>query len=351
MHGPYIPRPRPPAGCGAEAPSARRAMKGRATVAGTGAVVALLAVAVAAPLAAQPFPSRPIRIVVGFPAGGGADLAARAVGQRVAEKVGQPVVVENRPGASSNIAAELVARSSPDGYTLFAATINVATSPALFPKLAWDPLKDFAPISLISKVPIVLVVNPAVPARTVKEYVALAKRQAGATNFASSGSGSAGHLSGELFRETAGVNMVHVPYKGSPPALADVIGGHVDAMFDGLLTALPQIRAGKVRALAVSTAERAAALPEVPTMAESGLRGFDTATWTGLLAPRLTPVEVLNRLNAEVVKALGVAEVRDRLVAQGANVVPTTREAFDRFLRAEIERWRKVIEASGAKAD
>jgi len=313
--------------------------------------MAALALAVAAPAGAQGYPSKPLRLVVGFPAGGGADLAGRSVGQKLAEQLGQNVLVDNRPGASGNIAAEVVARSAPDGHTLFVSTITLSTNASLYSRLPFDAQRDFAPISLLTTVPIVIVVHPSLPARSARDLVGLARARPGELVFASAGNGTAGHLSGEMFKQMAGVALTHVPYKGSPPALTDLLGGQVPIMFDGLNTSYPHVRAGKVRALAVTTKKRAGVVPDVPTLDETGLAGFDAATWTGLLAPAATPAAVLDRLNAEVQKALNAPDVRERLVGLGSEVAPMSRADFATYLRNEIAKWAQVVKAAGIRAD
>jgi len=314
-------------------------------------VIAALSLTAAPALLAQSFPAKPIRFVVGFPAGGGADLAGRTVAQKLAESLGQNVLVDNRPGASGNIAAEVVAKSPPDGHTLFVATITLSTNASLYSKLPFDAQRDFAPISLLTTVPIVIVVHPSLPARSPRELTAIARARPGELAFASAGNGTAGHLSGEMFKQMAQVALTHVPYKGSPPALTDLLGGQVPVMFDGLNTSFPHIRSGRARAIAVTTAKRAPVLPETPTLAESGLAGFDSATWTGLLAPAATPASVLDRLNGEVVKALNAPDARERLVGLGSEVAPMTRAEFAAYLRAEIAKWARVVKAAGIRID
>jgi len=310
----------------------------------------LLACAAAA--FAQPFPSKPIRIVVPFPAGGTTDVLARAAAQKLSDSLGQPAVVDNRPGAGGNIGAELVAKSPPDGYTLLMGTVGThAINPALYPKMPYDHIRDFAPVILVAGVPNVLVVNPALPVNSVQELVAYARANPGKLNFASSGSGTSIHLSGELFKTAAGLSMTHVPYKGSAPALMDLIGGQVQLMFDNLPSALPQIRAGKLKALAVTSRERAPALPDVPTIAESGFPGFEASSWFGLLAPAGTPPPVIATINAEVAKWLASPDAKEKLLAQGANAAGGTPEDFARHITAETAKWQKVVKESGAKVD
>jgi tripartite-type tricarboxylate transporter receptor subunit TctC len=312
----------------------------------------VLLVALATGTSAQPFPSKPIRIVVPFPAGGTTDVLARAAAQKLTDTLGQPAVVDNRPGAGGNIGAELVAKSPPDGYTLLMGTVGThAINPALYPKLPYDHMRDFAPVILVAGVPNVLVVNPALPVNSVQELVAYAKANPGKLNFASSGSGTSIHLSAELFKTAAGLAMTHVPYKGSSPALMDLIGGQVQLMFDNLPSALPQIRGGKLKALAVTSPERAPALPDVPTIAESGFPGFEASSWFGLLAPAGTPQPTIAKLNAEVAKWLASPEAKEKLLAQGANAAGGTPEDFAKHIAAETAKWQKVVKESGAKVD
>jgi tripartite-type tricarboxylate transporter receptor subunit TctC len=300
----------------------------------------------------QAYPTKPIRLVVGVPPGGTTDLVARVVGEQLARELGQPVVVENRAGAAGNIGADLVAKSTPDGYTLFLAPIGtVAINPSLYANLPFDPLRDFAPISQLTSLPMAMVVNAAVPAKTVKEFIELARAQPGKINFASGGSGTGTHLAGELFKSMAGIEMVHVPYKGNGPAMVDLLAGRVSVMFDQVSTALPHMRAGKLRALGVTTAQRSSVAPDVPTLSESGLAGYDVTTWHGLVAPAGTPREVIARLNAAVVKALASPEVRERFKASGIEPVSSSPEQFGALMRGELARWREVIQRAGVKID
>jgi len=301
---------------------------------------------------APAYPSKPIRLVVPFPPGGATDILAREVGQKLTEAWGQSVIVDNRPGAGGNIGAELVAKAAPDGYTLLMGTVGThAINASLYAKLPYDHIKDFAPVILVAGVPNVLVVNPALPVGTVGELIAYAKANPGKLNFASSGNGTSIHLSGELFKVMAGVDMTHVPYKGSAPAVQDLIAGQVQLMFDNLPPSLPQIKAGKLRALAVTSATRAAALPDVPTMAESGLPGFEASSWFGILAPAGTPSTIVAKLNAEVAKWLATPEAKEKLSKQGANAAGGSPDDFARHIAAETTKWAKVVKDSGAKVD
>jgi tripartite-type tricarboxylate transporter receptor subunit TctC len=318
------------------------------------AFIALTAIGAAAIANAQTpaYPSRPIRLVVPFPAGGTTDILARSVAQKLTEAWGQPVVVDNRPGAAGNIGAELVAKAPPDGYTLLMGTVGThAINASLYAKMPYDHVKDFVPVILVAGVPNVLVVNPAVPAHSVSELIAYAKANPGKLNFASSGSGTSIHLSGELFKVSTGVQITHIPYKGSAPALQDLIGGQVQLMFDNLPSALPQIKGGKLRALAVTSTTRAAVLPEVPTVAESGLPGFEASSWFGILAPAGTPPAIVTKINGEVAKWVASAEAKEKLLGQGANAAGGTPEDFARHIHAETAKWAKVVKESGAKVD
>ena len=317
------------------------------------ALAASLAAALAPVAFAQPaYPTKPIRIVVPFPPGGTTDILARAAAQKMTEAWKEKAVVDNRPGAGGNIGAELVAKAPADGYTLLMGTVGThAINASLYAKMPYDHVKDFAPVILVAAVPNVLVVHPSVPATTVAELIAYAKANPGKLNFASSGSGTSIHLAGELFKVMAGVQMTHVPYKGSAPAIADLLGGQVQLMFDNLPSALPQIRAGKLRALAVTSSQRAAALPDVPTIAESGLPGYEASSWFGLLAPAGTPADIVAKINGEVARWLASPEAKEKLLAQGANAAGGTPEDFARHIATETAKWQKVVRESGAKVD
>ncbi|HXF67101.1 MAG TPA: tripartite tricarboxylate transporter substrate binding protein [Burkholderiales bacterium] len=300
---------------------------------------------------AQPYPAKPVRVIVGFPPASGADITARVIGPKLADALGQSVIVDNRPGAASNIAAELAAKSAPDGYTLFIGTVANAINATLYPRLPFDFARDFAPVALATAAPNILVVHPSVPAKTVRELIALAKRRPGELNFASAGTGTAPHMSGELFKAMAGVSLVHIPYKGSPPAVADVLAGEVAMIFSPASTVLHHVKSGRLRALAVTTASRLASLPDLPTVAESGLAGYETVTWFGYVAPAKTAREIVARLNAEIVRALALPQVRDQFAAQGIEVLGGTPEQFGAYIREEIAKWAKVIKLSGARAE
>ena len=300
---------------------------------------------------AQSFPSKPIKMVVPFPAGGTVDFFARVVSTKLSESLGQPVLVENRAGAGGNIAVEAVAKSAPDGYTLLMGSEIVAINTSLYSRLSYDPLKDLAPITLVGTVPNILIVNPALPANSVKELIALAAKSPGKISFASTGQGTSSHLSSELFKLMANVDITHIPYKGGPPAVADLIGGQVNMMFINMPTGIGHVKSGKARILAVSSLRRVSQLPEVPTVDQAGLKGYDTQAWSGLYAPAGTPPEVIAKLNAEVVKILKMPAVREQLAAQGAEPVGDSPEEFARFMRDEIAKWAKLIKISGAKVE
>jgi tripartite-type tricarboxylate transporter receptor subunit TctC len=309
-------------------------------------------VAMAACASAQTYPSKPIRLVVPFPPGGSLDVVARAIGQKLTEAWGQPVVIDNRPGAGGNIGADLVAKSAPDGYTILEGALSThAVNVSLYSKMPYDPVRDFAPITLVAITPNVLVLNPSVPANSVKELIAYAKANPGKLSFGSGSNGSAGHLAGELFKTAAGVDMVHVPYKGAAPAMQDLLGGRIQLMFDNLANSMQQVRAGKLKALAVTTEHRSALVPELPTLSEAGLPGFDISTWWGFMAPAGTPKEIVAKWNTEVTRILSTPEMRAFFAQQGAEPSPTSPEAFAALIQGEIAKYAKIVKDSGAKVD
>ena len=323
----------------------------RLAAAFAGLLLASLALAPAA-VWAQGYPSKPIRLVVPFPAGGSLDVVARAMGQKLAEAWGQPVVIDNRPGAGGNIGADLVAKSAPDGYTILEGALSThAVNVSLYGKMPYDPVRDFTPITLVAVTPNVLVLNPSVPANSVKELIAYAKANPGKLSFGSGSNGSAGHLAGELFKTEAGVDMVHVPYKGAAPAMQDLLGGRIQLMFDNLANSMQQVRAGKLKALAVTTAQRSALVPDLPTLAEAGLPGFDIYTWWGFMAPAGTPKEIVAKWNAEVARILNTPEMKAFFAQQGAEPAPTSPEEFAALIRREIPKYAKIVKDSGAKVD
>jgi tripartite-type tricarboxylate transporter receptor subunit TctC len=307
--------------------------------------------AVLFPCSAQQYPAKPIRIIVPFPVGGIADIYSRLIGNRWSELWGQPVLVENRTGAGGNIAAEMVAKAAPDGYTLVMGSIGThAVNVSLFSRLPYDPVRDFAPIALAVDAEGLLAVHPSVPVHNVPELIALARAKAGGLTYASAGAGTASHLAGELFKTMAKVDMVHVPYKGNVPAITDLLAGQTSLIFATMPTVLPHTKAGKLRAVATTGDARAAATPELPTVAES-LPGFVVNNWVGLFAPAGTPADIIGRLNAETRSFMQSKEITARLTAEGARFVPMTPEQFGAFVKAEIAKWAPVVKASGARAD
>ena len=300
---------------------------------------------------AQTYPDKPIRMVVPFAAGGTSDILARFVAPPLTAALGQTVVVDNRPGAGSNLGSEIVAKAPPDGYTLIMATPALASNQALYGKLNYDPVGGFAPVTLVAEIPIALVVHPSMPTKSVKELVTLAKAQPGKLNFGSSGNGGIGHLVGEMFKSATGINMVHVPYKGNGPALVDLMSGVLNLTFTDIAGGMPYIKAGKMRPLAIASKRRSAQLPDVPTMMEAGVPGFEATTWFAVFATGGTPQPIITRLNSEIVKSLNTPEMRERLTGLGCEVVGNKPEELAAFLKAETTKWAKVIKDSGAKVD
>jgi tripartite-type tricarboxylate transporter receptor subunit TctC len=300
--------------------------------------------------AADPYPVRPIRMIVGFAPGGGTDLTARPVAQKLSEVLGQQVIVENRPGAAGNIATEQVARAAPDGYTLLMGTIAaLAINPSLYGNLRFDPETDLAPVIQVVDATNVLALHPSVPASSVKELIGLAKERS--LSAGSSGVGATGHLAIELFNLMAGVKLVHVPYKGGGPAMGDLVGGQVQLIFATTASAIPHIKSGRIKGIAVTTAKRSALLPDLPTISEAGLAGFDANNWYGLVVPAKTPREIIDRLNAEVTKILAMPDVKTTLFNQGLDPAPGTPEQFGAYIKSERAKWARVIKESGAKAE
>jgi len=317
------------------------------------AVLSLAALcAIAAPaVQAQKFPDKPIRFIVPFPPGGGNDILARVIAPKMAEFLGQPVIVDNRAGAGGNIGADIAAKSAPDGYTIVIASNQVTMNPALYAKLPFDIEKDFEPIALAASVPMVLVVHPSVAARNVSELIALAKANPGKLNYSTPGTGTPQHIAFEVFNHAAGINITHVPYKGTGPAIADLIGGQVQAAFGTMASIEQQVKAGKLRALAVATPKRSQAMRDVPTVAESGLPGYDVSLWYSILAPAGTPREIVARISADIAKALALPEVRDKLVAQGFDVSYLNPEQMSELMRRDTARWGKSLREIGLKLD
>jgi tripartite-type tricarboxylate transporter receptor subunit TctC len=297
------------------------------------------------------YPAKPIRLIVPYPPGGSTDIAARVVGEQISQSLGQRFVVDNRPGAGGNIGMQLAATSDPDGYTVVVGTTAHAINMTLFKDLSYDTVKDFEPIALLTEVPLILVVNPAVKAQSVADLIALAKQEPGSLDVASSGNGQSTHLAAELFNAMAGVKMTHVPYKGSAPAITDVVAGHVQLMFDTVMSALPHVQAGKLRALAVTSAKRAPVVPDVPTIAEAALPGYEAIAWNGLFAPKGTPRAIIDQLNAETVKAVQSHKVKEQFASMGATARPTTPDEFASYVRNEVTKWAKVVNESGARIE
>ena len=314
--------------------------------------IAAVAALGAGPALAQNYPAKPVRILIAQAPGSATDVISRVVGNRLSEGLGQPVVIEARPGAGGVVGTEAAARSAPDGYTLFMANNSThGSNPAVYPKLPYDAVKDFAPIAFVASVPYVLVVDPSLPVKTVQELIALAKSKSGKLNYASAGNGSTHHFCGELLKSMSGIDLVHVPYKGSPPAIAGLLGGEVSLMFANLTDIGSQIKNGKVKALAVTVPKRASTLPDVPTMPEAGLPEFEITSWFGLLAPAGTPAAIIARLNAETVKVLGRADVRATLGAQGLELAPGSPEQFAAHIKSEIAKFTKIGKTAGIRAE
>ena len=315
-------------------------------------ILAAILLAAAGAAGAQSWPSKPLKIIVPYPAGGTSDILARAIGPGLTAALGQPVVIENKPGATGNVGADFVAKSPADGYTLLLADIgSLAISPSVFTSLPFEPVKDFAPVIMVAYSPHLLVVHPSVPAKDAKELIALAKARPDSFNFAVSGIDGANHLAGIDFAQRAGIKWTYVPYKGGSQALTDMVGGQSNVMFNGMLATYPFVKDGKLKALAISSAKRFAAAPEIPTVAESGMPGFETGSWQGIVAPAGTPPEVVARLHATVTAILATPEMKERLDKAGAEVRPMSPAQFGGFIRDERDRWAKVVKESGAKFD
>jgi len=313
--------------------------------------VLLLAAGSVAAQGASNYPTKPIRYIVGYTPGGTADMLARAVGQKLTEAWGQQVIVENRPGGGTNIATEIAAKSPPDGHTLFMPTVANAINPTLYPKLTYDPIKDFTYIINYAKVPGILVVHPSVPVKNAQELMALARARPDELRHGSTGIGSPHHLAGEIFKTMAGVKMIHVPYRGATPAIADVVAGHIEVYFGAMVSTLPHARSGRLRALGVTSTKRVPAAKDIATLDEQGLKGFETGSWFGMAVPAATPREVINKLHAEAVRAIAAPDLRKRMSAEGAEFVGDTPDQFTAFFKSEIAKWGKAVKASGAKVD
>ena len=311
-------------------------------------VLLTAAVLTAAPvMAAETYPSRAIRLVVPFAPGGGSDIVARLLSAKMTEALGQTVVVDNRAGASANLGAAIVAKAAPDGYTLLLGNANYTINPSLFKTLPFDPVKEFAPVALIANVTNVLAIHPSIPAKSVKELIAFAKAHPGQLNFASPGNGTSSHLAGELFRQVAKIDVVHIPYKGATPAITDLIAGQVSFTMASVLSVLPYAKQGRLRMLAVTTAKRSGALPDIPTIAEAGLPGFEVSNWYGVLATGGTPRPIVDRLNAELNRIARVPDLAEKLAAQGADPATGTPDDFERFIQTELKKWAVVVRGAG----
>src|SRR5262245_17057157 len=324
-------------------------MRQRRFAAVLAAVCALAPSAVAAQGAADAYPAKPVRIVIGLAPGGGTDIQARLFAQKLSEGFGRSFVVENRTGAGGTVAYALIAKSPPDGYTLLGATSGYTITPSVYAKLPYDPIKDFAPISLVAQAPFLLLTHPALPVRSVKDLLALARAKPGMLDCGSAGHGSSTHMAFELFKALSGAKITHIPYKGTGPALIDGIAGQVHMLFGNVLSTMSHVKAGRLRALAVTTGKRSTVLPELPTIAESGVPGYEDTTWFGMIAPAGTPPAIVNRLNAELIKAARSAEVVERLAPDGGEPVGNSPEQFAQLINAEIARWRKVVKSAGIK--
>ena len=316
--------------------------------------IALVLITFAMPMtdcAAQTWPTKPVKILFGFPAASATDVVARAIGQKLSDKWGQPVVIDNRPGAGGNLGSEVAAKQPADGYTIFFGTVANAISTGYYSKLNYDYLKDFTPITLVATTPLVLVANTDVPAKSVKELIDYAKANPGKLDFGSGGPGTSNHLAGEMFKSATGTELVHVPYKGTPAAYSDLMSGRIALMFDNIVPAMPHIKSGKLKPIAVTSVKRSPSLPNVPTVAEAGIPGFEAVSWIGALVPVGTPKEIVDKLHADIVAVLRMPDIQERLGQLGAVVVGNTQEEFAAWNRNEIAKWAKAIKDSGAKGD
>jgi tripartite-type tricarboxylate transporter receptor subunit TctC len=315
------------------------------------ALLTALAVLASTACPAQKYPDRPVRVLVPFPAAGGTDILARLFLQKVSERLGANFVIDNRAGAGGTIGTEIVAKAPPDGYTILVCSSSHTINPSVYKKLGYDPIRDFAPVTMLASGPGLLVVHPSVPARNVKELIALAKAKPGQLIYASAGNGTPPHLAAELFKSMAGIDMVHIPYKGNVPAFVDLISGAVQVSFPTITSGLPQVRAGKLRGLGVTSKERSSVMPEVPTIAESGLPGYESTTWYGMLAPAGTPATVVRTLHDQMVVVLKLEDIREKLLVQGLEPVGNSPAEFSSIIASELTKWRKVVAAAGMKAE
>jgi tripartite-type tricarboxylate transporter receptor subunit TctC len=314
------------------------------------AAVGALLIPLCASTYAADYPQRPIRLIVPFAAGGGLEITARSIGQKLTEKRGQSIVIDNRPGAATIVGSEIAAKASPDGYTLLMITTTFAINPSLYGKLPYDPVREFAPVTQINSVPNILVVNPSIPAHTVRELIALAKAKPGQLNYASAGSGTSPHLAAELFKTMAGIEMTHIPYKGIPPAVTDVIAGRVTMLMTTTISAAPHVKSGRLRALAITSPKRLAAMPDVPAIGET-VPGYEADAFQGMVAPAGVPKEIVRQLADDIAAIVRLPEIRERIVADGAEPIGSTPEAFGAFLKKEMLKWGKVVKESGARPD
>ena len=318
----------------------------------TARLVLAAAMATAGSMAwAQTYPDRPVRVVVPFPAASATDVLARTIGQKLSEKWRQPVVIDNRPGAAGNLGTEIAAKAPADGYTILMGTVANAISATLYPKLSYNFVKDFEPVTLVATTPLVLVANPKFPGSTVKDVISYAKSKPGELNFSSGGTGTSNHLAGEMLKSMTGVNMVHVPYKGTPAAYNDLLAGQVSLMFDNIVAVMPHIKAGSVKPIAVTSANRVPSLPDVPTVSESGVPGFEAVSWIGAMVPVGTPKDIISKINTDVVAVLNMPDVKEKLAASGAELKPSTPEQLAEHIRKEIDKWGKAVKSSGAQAE
>ena len=301
--------------------------------------------------AAEAFPARPVRMIVPYAAGGGADIVGRAIAQKLGDLWNQQVVIDNRPGAGGNIGTEIAARAPADGYTLLLVGPNHTVNVSLFSKLSFDPVKDFAPVSLVTSAPYLLLANPGIAVTSVKELIAFARARSGKVFYGSTGNGTAGHLGMELIKTMAGIEMTHVPYKGSPPMITDLIGGQISFAFDNVLSSSPHVKGGRLRALAVSTLKRSSVMPDLPTVAEAGLPTFEVAVWQGILAPANTPAAIVNLIHAAIVKVLGRSDLQERMATQAADIIANTPQQFAVYIKTDLAKWAKVVKDSGARVD
>ena len=301
--------------------------------------------------AAEIYPGRPLRLIVPYPPGGGTDITSRLIARRLGEIFGQQVIVDNRSGGAGNLGCEIAARSAPDGYTMLTAGISFSINVSLFSKLNYDPVKDFDPVSLVATVPLIAVVHPSVPATSIRELIELAKARPGTLNYGSGGSGTANHIAGELFKYMTGTNIVHVPYKGGGPAMADIVGGQIQLLFNTISSTVGFMNSGKLRALAVTGKQRSPAAPNLPTVAEAGVPGFEVGAWFGVVVPKRTPRALINKLNAAIVRTTQLPEAREQFAAQGAEPIGSTPEEFAQHLRVEIDKWGKVAKAAGMHSE